>query len=239
MKCPSQISLFDKSRKMVADSCLDFSRVLSKLGRDVVHVQSAVDIRLISTVDRAMGAYQFILIEFQAVALRPASKRDVVLFAAGKVIERKGKLIVVDHAQIGVDDQPAAINNSTINNDAGFRFSLANDLAYAGQAHKAIHDSLGICRTGEKIDVTDNLFPATKAAAYFQTDNVAEAAETFKQRIGNCFRLIESNSIAGLADKGDTFEDLLLSLGAEAFQARHAAFLAGLLKLGEVIDPEL
>src|SRR5437588_7673485 len=109
----------------MGDGGLDLSRVLSKLGLNIIHVESAVDVRLVSTANWTLGSYQLIFIQFEAVALCPASNRDVVFFAAGKVIQCEWKLVIIHHAQIRVDDESTSIDHSSVNHHARFCFALA------------------------------------------------------------------------------------------------------------------
>src|SRR5260370_42127610 len=132
MKRSQNVLFFDELRKAMGHGGLDLYSVLSELGRNIVHVQGTVDVPFFLAEHSPFGAYEFIFIEFEAVILCPAPNRHIVFLAARKVIQGKWKLIIVDDAQVGIDDKPAPIDDSFINDDTGFCVALTDDLAHAG-----------------------------------------------------------------------------------------------------------
>src|SRR5262249_47333516 len=153
------VSLLDELGQSVDDRGFNLTSVLAELGRNIVHVQSPVDVSLILAGNWSLPACQPVFIKLEAIALRPASEGDIVFLAAREVIQSEWKLTVIDDAQVRVDDKPASIDDSSINDHAGFRFALANHLADSGKADETTHDLGRIFRTGEDVDVSNNLLP--------------------------------------------------------------------------------
>ena len=131
MKRSQNVLFFDELGEPMGHRGLDFPRVLSELGRNIIHFKCTVDVRFFLAEHSAFGAHEFIFIEFEAIVLCPASNRHIVFLAASKVIQGKRKLIIVDDAQIGIDDKPASVDDSFVNDDAGFCVALTDDLAHA------------------------------------------------------------------------------------------------------------
>src|SRR5258708_587870 len=91
----------------------------------------------------------------------------------------------------------------------------------------------------QDVHVLDRLAPPAETAAQFDSLNPRQLAHHTDHVESEGQSLIDANAVAGELDELDALEDLLLRLGAEAFQLGDLAALAGRLELVETVDAEV
>ena len=84
--------------------------------------------------DALLRAGQLVLVELQAVVDGPLPHGDVVLLAAGEVVQGEGELLVADDAQVGVHEDARCRWSTAGDDDARLGVAVADDLLHAAAA---------------------------------------------------------------------------------------------------------
>ena len=86
---------------------------------------------------------------------------------------------------------------------------------------EGVHNGCGVLGADEDVDVLDGLTAAPQRAAHFQALDAGAFAKLGDNLVSEQQGLIETDTVAELVQKGDAFENLVLRLGAEAFELGH------------------
>ena len=160
-----------------------------------------------------------------------------MLLAPGEIVQRERELLLIHHAQVGLDHKAMAVLAGG-DGDAGLGVAAAEHLGDARQPDEAVHDRPGVVGADEEIDVLDGLLAAPQTAARLDAADAGRVAHRVEQAEGDRLGLVDAHAVGRLFEESDAFEDLLLCLFAEAFQPGDAAGLAGGLELVEVVHAE-
>lgn len=215
MEGAEQITRLDEPGQMVLGGGEDFAGVLTQFGLNVIELQSPVDVGFVLARQRGVSrnVKQLVFIQLETILNGPLPQGDVVLLAAGEVVESEGKLGIGNDTQVGVHD-----NLVHGQNDARFGLAMSGNALYRRELDEGVHDGAGILGADEKVDVLDRLTPPSQLAAQFQANDAGTFSQGIEQVLGEGQGLIEPDPFARLADESDAFKNLLLRLGPKSFE---------------------
>ena len=138
MKCAAQIFRLDQARQASFGGGFDFAAIFAQLRRNEIEIERTIKLRFIphfrNRVRRSIlardsfGGREPIFVQGPAALQRAISQDDIVLFASGKIAERKRIFRRANHAQVGLDAgaQP----------DAGFGRALRDERSRRADARQ-------------------------------------------------------------------------------------------------------
>ena len=139
---------------------LDLALILADLRRDPRQPDRGVDLLFGPAGDAAvvLDGEHAILIDLQALLHRFLPQLDVVILAAGKILQRGAEGFGLHHPHVRLD--------AGIQHDAGPRGPLGQHLLYLPEGREDVHHGLG-CRAGdEDINIPDRLLHPPEAPGH-------------------------------------------------------------------------
>ena len=108
-----------------------------------------------------------VLVEGQALAVGEIAQADVVLLAAGEILEHGTDGLGFAGAQVDLD--------SWVDDDAGLAGAIDQHFLHLGQSSQAAAQFLALRRDGDQVHVADGLLPAAQAAGGRQQSDAVVA----------------------------------------------------------------
>ena len=155
---------------------------------------------------------------------------DIVLFAAGEVLQSCPPAGFLDDAQIDLECSGDA--------NAHFRIASGKDFNDAWKFGEAIHDFGGGLANDEHIQVANGLFAASVASGEIESLDGLALGEVSCESLGESIGIIDAQAFGGLGDDIDILQNALLGFGSEPFKVRDATLQAGLFQGSKVHHTE-
>ncbi len=169
--------------------------------------------------------------DLEAHSFGPGSQGDMMLFAAGEVVECGAKDLGVDGAEVDLDAPAEA--------DGGLGLAGGDDVGDFCEVTKGLVDGFGVDGGDEEVDVADGLAAAAQGAGDLDGLDLGEGGEVVAERFCDPAGFGQGDAIAGQFEAVDLGEDLLLGAGAEAGEFPDFAGLAGFFEGLDGGDAEL
>jgi hypothetical protein len=155
---------------------------------------------------------------------------DIVLFAAGEVLQSCTPAGFLDDAQVDLESSGDA--------NAHFRVASGEDFSDAWKFGEAIHDFGGGLTNDEDIQISDGFFAASVASGEIESLDGLALREVSCESLGETIGIIDAQAFGGLGDDIDILQNALLGFGSEPFKIRDATLQAGLFQGSEVHHTE-
>ena len=235
MEDPANVRIPYKGGKRLRLAGFDLAGIFAHLRLDVRQAERGEDVRFVLARHRARVVGERVLVERQAAVDGPLPHADVVLLAAGEVVQRERELLVSHHAEVGLERRLLAVNVHR-GDHARLRRPLHGHLHHFGDLHERVHDRLRVFAAHQNVDVAGRLLPPAKAAAQFRADDAGEPANLLQERQPKRKREVDADAVADRVHERDTVENLLLRLRAEPLLLRHFPRFASRLQLLDGVD---
>src|SRR2546430_4310652 len=191
---------------------IDLVPVLTKLGRDEVHLERGVDLLcglrgdLLTALLRT-DAVEAVLVEEQLSAKSQAAQADVVLLGSGEVEECRSERPRRNDAEI---DLKAAVDD-----DRAFRFATSENALDAGRAREDLEDRRSVVARDDDVDVADRLLVAAEAAGDRKLCRAGLGAEGLGHLHRGRAGLVQERATRSLFQCRDRAEDVLPGLSLD------------------------
>jgi len=100
VQIPLEIGVLDEHRKRVLFARLDLAAILAQLRGDPRKLERPVNALLRVAGQTPIAAEEAILAELQSALLRPPASVDVVILAAGEVVQRRTEALGRHHSYV-------------------------------------------------------------------------------------------------------------------------------------------
>jgi hypothetical protein len=155
---------------------------------------------------------------------------DIVLFAAGEVLQSCTPAGFLDDAQVDLESSGDA--------NAHFRFASGEDFSDAWKFGEAIHDFGGGLANDEDIQIANGFFAASVASGEIESLDGLALGEVSFESLGETIGIIDPQAFGGLGDDIDILQNALLGFGSEPFKIRDATLQTGLFQGSKVHHTE-
>ncbi len=209
-------------RQLAGQGGLDLAAVFAQAGGNEGQAQPGVDLlfggaeNLVAAVERGEG----VLVEAQPLLQGHLAQLDVVVFAAGEVVEQRAPARGGQHAQ--VDAQPVE------QHDVGLGRAAPGNGFDVLQGGEAIHHFPGRLGGHQQVDVADGLAHPAQRAADGRRRDARHALQLIQHRLGDGPGHAQRHTRVAVAGQGgDAGQNLGLRLGPHARQIAQLAFAGG------------
>ena len=239
MKRPAQVLEVEELRQFPLLRRLDFTGSFAQFRRDVIEPERAVKLglvadrrqRLARPIVRQRSGAEAVFVDRPAAFERPLAQLDVVLLAAGKMVQRVGVL--------GIGHQPQIALDAGLQPHGNFGRSARDDFRHLRPRDEELGHRRGITGGDDKIQVAHDLLAPAEAARFARARDRGMAAQFFGQaqgRRGDVAQPVKGRAAHPLGDGG---EEVARGFLAEAGQLGHALVPASGIELGDGGDAEL
>src|SRR3990172_4021090 len=148
----------DQARESTRFRAFYLALRLPKFRRYVLQAQPAIEVLFRGELLQHAGGHvrYAVLAELQATAAELVPQGDIVLLAAGEVLQQRAEAVMFHQAQVNL--HPPA------HDYRGLGRPLSQHLLHQGQAGKRLNDRFGVVRGTHDIDIADGLLKAPEAS---------------------------------------------------------------------------
>ncbi len=225
MQHPAQIFFLHQCGNLVPQRRCDFAHVFPQLGRHIAHAERRENRGFIFAANQLLALEQapFTYLDAELESVTP--HRDVVLRRAGQVMEKIRKFLVACQPQIRL--------HAACQQHRAFGIALGNDALHAGQRREKRHDRrpVGLFAARDNVDVLHCFPVAAQASGQLGADDFRVLLHCFEQRPRRLLSMMVEMPARIPPDLLDPVQQVLLALGAEAFQIGDAILPAGFLQI--------
>jgi hypothetical protein len=233
----AEVGEFEELGKLAGGGGGDFAEIFPEFGRDEIEIESAVETGFV--VDwgdgleelATFGGGEAIFIEGPAAFEGAGAHLDIMLFAAGEVVQGKGKFGPGDEAEVTLE--------AILQEHAAFGGSVGEDIADEGMGDEVGTNWLGGFGLDEEVDVADFFFAAAETSGDLGEGDFGELAQIGQELFDEGGDVAEAVASGMLGKLGDGFEEIGGGFGAEAWEGGDASVLASGGEVGNRSDAKL
>ena len=231
----AQVLQLDQIGQRAVGGGFELAVVLPQHGLDVVQPKRAVEAGLVFDGGRWGDVFAFhhaqaVLIQGPAAFQGALAHGDVVLLAAGEVVQGKREVGTRHRAQVALQ----AIGKM----HAGLGVAVRDDMSDQRMADEGSDDLQRLAGRDEEVEVVHDLLATAETAADLHLSRGGMLLQKRPQLHGRPMHLIESKLRGMGFAEGDAFQDLLDAFGSKTRELRGRAGFADTFQIGDTSDTE-
>ena len=176
----------------------------------------------------SLGGAEAVFVERPATGESARTHADIVLFAAGEIIQGEWKLWTGHSAEVALD--------AAFEDHAGFCGTVGEDIFHKRMGGEECHDGLGLFRGNDEVEVADDFFFPAEAASDLGEVDIRMSTQVVQKALGDVGDIAEAELAGVAAHVLDAFEDVCGGLLAEAGEGCYRTVLAGALEIRHGVD---
>ena len=234
VECASQVAPLNEVREFMFLGGIDFAPIFAEFRLYGVEIEGAVDVRLLVNLGQgllefaSLGGTEAVFVERPATGESAGAHADIVLFAAGEIIQCEWKLRTGHSAEVALD--------AALEDHAGFCGAVSEDIFHKRMGGEECHDGLWLFRGNDEVEVADDFFFPAEAAGDLGEVDIRMSTQVVQESLGNVCDIAEAELAGVAAHVLDAFEDICSGLLAEAGEGGDRAVLAGALPIRHGVD---
>ena len=213
----------------------DLASVFPELGRNWLQAERAVNVVLgfdRGDLGAVFGGGKTVFVERKSLLQCQSTHRHVVLLAAGKVLERKGKLRGADRTEVALQ--------AGLEPDTRLGIAVGQDFVDLRKLGEKGGGGGTVVGGNEEIDVVHGFLGAAVGARNSALGHARAGAEALEEGLGERGDLAQAKAVRKSRVRSDSGEDFFDSFSAKSFQCGDfGLFLARVFEGVERVDAEL
>ena len=236
VECAAQVGPFDEARQLVFLSRLDLAAILAQLRLHGIESKGPVDVRLLVHLRQwfaqlpTLGGAEAVFVQRPATRQCPRAHPDIVLLAAGEIIQGE--------REFGARDRPQVALDPVLQADAGLRRPAREHCFNKRVRGEKFHDRSCVLRRNQEVEVAhDFLFPPVASGDLREVDGRVPA-QVVQQMLRERRHIAVAEFPRMAAHVFDRLEDVRRRLFPEPRQRCDIALFTGTLEARDRMDFE-
>ena len=148
----------------------------------------------------SLGGAEAVFVERPATGESAGAHADIVLLAAGEIIQGEWKLGTGHSAQVALD--------AALEDHAGFCGAVGEDIFHKRMGGEECHDGFRLFRGNDEVEIADDFFFPAEAAGNLGEVDIRVPAQVVQEAFGNLGDIAEAKLTGVTAHVLDAFEDV-------------------------------
>lgn len=219
----AELAEFDEAGKFSIPGGRDFPAVFAEFGGHPSESKGAVKVGFLVHLRQVTVAGKVVFVEGKALFAGKGAEFDVMLLAAGKILEGKGKVCIADRTEVALQ--------AVFKPNRSFGVAVGDDFVDLGKGGEKGSDPGGVGGGDEEVEIVEGFLGTSVGSGDFGAVHRRMVAQSFEEGLGEGGHLPEPEAVGELLVVFDGSEDFLHGFGSEAGELGDFLALAGFLEL--------